>query len=395
MVQYRIDKKSGNKLSVLGLGCMRFSRNLGAIDMKKAEALVMKAVGGGVNYFDTAYMYPGSEEALGTILARNKVREQVFIATKLPIVMARGRQDFDKFFDKELERLKTTYIDYYLMHMLTDTGSWNTLKSWGIEDWIAEKKRSGQIRQLGFSFHGSQDEFFKLADAFPWDMCQIQYNYSDENFQAGAAGLKRAAEKMPVIIMEPLLGGRLAGNLSADALSLFKKARSSLSAAAWGLNWLWNQSEVAVILSGMSSEGQLDENLRLADASKPGMLDKEDMEVYARVREVLNRSYKIHCTGCNYCMPCPRGVNIPGSFAGYNMSYSMGYLEGIKHYTSSIAATSEKTGSPSLCVKCGNCEKHCPQGLSITQNLVQVRRRMEPLWFRFVIGGVRFFLGRA
>ncbi|GHT96012.1 hypothetical protein FACS1894141_5610 [Spirochaetia bacterium] len=161
-----------------------------------------------MNYFDTAYLYPGSEEAVGTILERHKVRDKVFIASKLPLVIARGPDDFDKFFNKELERLRTSYIDYYLMHMLTDRLLWDKLCSWGIEDWIAKKKQSGQIRQIGFSFHGIQDEFLKLLDAYPWEFTQIQYNYSDENYQAGVTGLKKAASLgLPVIVMEPLLGG--------------------------------------------------------------------------------------------------------------------------------------------------------------------------------------------
>ncbi|MHC6203977.1 aldo/keto reductase [Breznakiellaceae bacterium SP9] len=388
-MQYRLDTQSQNKLSILGFGCMRFPKS-----MAKIDALIMKAITGGVNYFDTAYIYSGSEAALGTVLAQNKARGNVYLASKLPLLLIRSKADFDKYFTQQLERLQTTYIDYYLMHMLTDTASWDALVGLGIEEWIAEKKAAGSIRRLGFSFHGAQTEFFSLLDRYPWEFCQIQYNYSDRNFQAGYAGLQKAAQTMSVMIMEPLLGGRLAHALSPEAALLFKKARPQLSPAAWGLNWVWNHPEVTLLLSGMSTEAQLEENLRLADTALPGMLAADDLAVYTRVIASIKKSFKIPCTGCNYCMPCPKGVNIPGSFSGYNLSYSLGYAQGMKHYITSIAATSTQTGSARNCVQCGKCEKHCPQSLPIIQNLVKVRRRMEPLLMRMILGIVRGFLGR-
>jgi predicted aldo/keto reductase-like oxidoreductase len=394
-MQYRIDKISGNKLSVLGFGCMRFPRKLGGIDMRKSEDLVMASIAGGVNYFDTAYAYPGNEEALGAILEKNHARDKVFIATKLPVVVVKGPADFDRYFDKSLERLRTDRIDYYLLHMMTDTDQWRRLKSWGIEEWIAGKKKSGRIGRIGFSYHGKQDEFLKLIDEYPWEFCQIQYNYSDENFQAGVRGLRKAAEKMPVIIMEPLLGGRLADALPEDAVGLFKKARADLSPAGWGLAWVWDQGEVCLLLSGMSDRGQLEENLRLADRAKPGMLGEGEKEVYGQVLGVLNRAYRVRCTGCNYCMPCPSGVNIPGCFAAYNASFSIGCIAGMQQFVTSTGVTSEKTGGPGRCVKCGKCESHCPQGLPVIKNLELVRKKMEPFWFRLVVAVARKFLGRG
>ncbi|MDR1863058.1 MAG: aldo/keto reductase [Treponema sp.] len=391
-MQYRVDKKSGNTLSVLGFGCMRFGRTLsGAVDLKKAESLVVRAAEGGVNYFDTAYIYPGSEEALGAILERNGLREKVYAATKLPVVFCRGPGDFDKFFNLALKRLRTSYIDYYLLHMLTDLHSWETLKSWGIEKWMEEKKAAGLVRSMGFSFHGTRGEFLRLLDAWPWDFCQIQYNYSDENFQAGAAGLKKAAEKMPVIIMEPLLGGRLAKPPKAAA-ELFKQADPRKSPAAWALNWIWDQEEAAVVLSGMNEAFQVEENLKLADAALPGMIDEKEREVYGRVKAVFDGAYKIRCTGCNYCMPCPQNVNIPGCFAAYNTSFSIGLFTGIQQYGTSVAVTSEKTGRPGQCVKCGKCESRCPQGLPIIACLEKVRGRMEPLPVRGIIAAARAVL---
>ena len=387
-MQYRTDKRSGEKLSILGFGCMRFP------DRRKTEELILRAIEDGVNYFDTAWMYPGSEETLGAILEKNRAREKVLIATKLPLIMLKGPADFDKYFLQSLKRLKTDYIDYYLMHMITDMDQWEKLKSWGIENWIAEKKQAGQLRRIGFSFHGSCAEFLKVIDGYDWEFCQIQYNYSDENFQAGVTGLKKAAEKMPVVIMEPLLGGKLAVGLPKEAVSIFKKANPALSPAAWGLNWIWNQPETAVVLSGMNTMEQLEENLRLTEQARAGMLGATEMDIYRGALAVIKRGYKVPCTGCNYCMPCPRGVNIPGCFSAYNAVYSMGYIEGMKQFVTSTGLTSERSGSPRQCVNCGKCESHCPQNLPIVKHLGEVRRKMEPWWLRFVGACVRGVTGK-
>jgi predicted aldo/keto reductase-like oxidoreductase len=354
----------------------------------------MRAIEGGVNYFDTASVYPGSEETLGAILEKNHARENVFFATKLPLILLRSPADFDKYFYQSLKRLKTGYIDYYLLHMITDMDQWEKLKSWGIENWIAEQKKAGRIRQIGFSFHGSGAEFMKVVDDYDWEMCLIQYNYSDENFQAGVTGLKKAAQKMPVMIMEPLLGGRLATGLPKGAVEIFRKANPDLSPAAWGLNWVWNQKEVTLLLSGMNSMAQLEENLRLAAEAAAGMLGEAELDAYRRALAVINQSCKIRCTGCNYCMPCPRGVNIPGCFTAYNTIYSLGYAAGMHQFITSTGLTSEHSSSPSQCVECGKCESHCPQKLPIVKHLNTVRRRMEPWWFRLIGVCARAFLGK-
>jgi predicted aldo/keto reductase-like oxidoreductase len=278
--------------------------------------------------------------------------------------------------------------------MLMDIDQWTKLKSWGIEEWIADKKKSGQIRQIGFSFHGSQTEFLKIIDDYDWELSQIQYNYSDENFQAGVTGLRAACGKMPVVIMEPLLGGKLATGLPKDAVEIFKKANAGLSPAGWGLNWIWNQEEVTLLLSGMNSMEQLEENARLADNARTGMLGETEKAVYAEVLKSVKRANKIGCTGCNYCMPCPRGVNIPGCFAAFNTMYSLGYVAGMQQFITSIGLFSETGSSPSLCVKCGKCETHCPQHISIMKELARVRRKMEPWWLRFGGACGRFFLGK-
>ncbi|MCL2609053.1 MAG: aldo/keto reductase [Treponema sp.] len=394
-MQYRTDSKSGNRLSVLGFGCMRLPRGIAGIDMRRTEELIGAALDGGVNFFDTAWLYPGSEEALGTALARYGAREKAFIQTKLPIVMVKGPADFDRYFEQSLQRLKTDHIDYYLMHMITDMDMWLRLKGWGIEEWIAGEKRKGRIRQIGFSFHGSLDDFMKVLKDYDWEACQIQYNYFDENFQAGKTGLLEATKTMPVFVMEPLLGGKLATNLPRGALSIFRKADPGLSPAAWALNWVWNQSEVTLLLSGMNAMDQLRDNLSSAGKAVPGMHDEATAEVYRRALAVIKEKYKIRCTGCNYCMPCPKGVNIPACFSAYNTMHAIGYTSGMQQFITSTGLMSERSGSPSQCVACGKCEHACPQKIPIIASLTEVKKRMEPFWLTLVGTCARAFLGRS
>ncbi len=377
-MKYRSDKKTGTALSALGFGCMRFSRNLAQIDYKRAESLIVKAVELGVNYFDTAHLYFGSEEVLGSVLDAHDRREKVCIATKLPVMLCRSPQDFDRLFEAQLQKLKTTYIDYYLIHNLQDTATWNRLKELGAEDWIAGQKASGRIRQLGFSFHGAQSEFMALLDAYGWDFCQIQYNYMNENFQAGTAGLKRAAEKgLSVIVMEPLLGGKLAAGLPKKAEALFREAAHDSTPAEWALKWLWNHEAVTVVLSGMNRMEQLLENAKAANSAFAGMLSDDELKVYEKVAAVFAESYKVPCTGCQYCMPCPQNVNIPGCFTAYNTRYASGFIAGMTMHIQDFSRR-----SPGNCVKCGQCEKHCPQHIKIMDELVNVKRTLEPFWLR-------------
>jgi predicted aldo/keto reductase-like oxidoreductase len=359
----------------------------------ETEGMIQRAVEAGVNYFDTAYIYPGSEEMLGRALAKHNLRDKVFIASKMPLILCRGTEDFDRFFDKELERLKTDHIDYYLMHMITDFFQWEKFCAWGIEKWIADKKAAGQIGQIGFSFHGSCDQFLRVLDAYGWEFCQIQYNYSDPNYQAGVTGLRRAAEKgMPVIIMEPLLGGKLVTGLSAEAKRLFADADTAsidgkAGPAEWGLRWLWDQPEVTCVLSGMNAMAQMEENLQSAERARP--LSETERGVYDAVRLEFNRSYKVHCTGCNYCMPCPAGVNIPGCFAAYNTTYALGFAAGMQQFFTGTSPFGKHPAGPSLCKDCGKCETHCPQHLPIRQHLKEVKRKLEPWWLRAVTGAAR------
>jgi len=395
-MQYRLDKY-GNKLSILGFGCMRFPRARGRIDMDKSEAMVLDAVNRGVNYFDTAYLYPGSEEAVGEILAKNNLREKIRLATKLPLFMCKACSDFDKFFNISLKRLKTNCIDYYLMHMITTPEQWKGLCDMGIEKWIDEKKAQGRIKQLGFSFHGKRDDFVKIVDARNWDFTQIQYNYLDINNQAGRTGLLHAAsKKIPVIVMEPLLGGRLADprKIPPKILDIMKEAAAAKTPAALALRWIWNHPGVTLLLSGMSAQSQLDENIYLADdMPTPGTLAESELKTVSKVIAAYSESDKVKCTGCGYCVPCPFGVNIPDCFASYNASYTLSKLAALRGYVMATAALTTKKSLAGSCTQCGKCEEHCPQSIPIRESLKEVRRRLEPFWFSAGISIVRFFTG--
>jgi predicted aldo/keto reductase-like oxidoreductase len=393
-MQYRVDPKSGNRLSALGFGCMRFPRGIG-IDYAKSERLVVEAVEKGVNYFDTAYVYSGSEEILGEILRKNSLRDKIFIATKLPHGKCSAYEDFDRLFDEQLRRLKTDRIDYYLIHNLPDLAAWNAVKGIGAEEWIAEKKASGRIRNIGFSFHGAQAAFAELLDAFPWEFCQIQYNYMNENYQAGRIGLQKAHERgLPVVVMESLLGGRLASGVPKKAARLFSEANPGITPAAWAMKWLWDQPEVTVVLSGMNAPEQLADNLATAAGAAAGSLSADELAVFGKVKAVFEEGYRVPCTGCNYCMPCPKNVNIPGCFSAYNASCAISFVTGMTQYLTSTNALHSSGGARAAnCVKCGACEKKCPQRIRIPAELDNARKRLEPFWFGAVLKVARKLMG--
>ena len=362
--------------SILGFGCMRFPSK-GGMDLREIQREIGFAIKHGVNYFDTAYVYRGSEKALGIVLKKNNWRKRVTIATKLPHYLIKSVEGAEKLFQDQLERLQTDYIDNYLMHMLPDVHVWQKFVRMGILDWLEEKKASGQIRKIGFSYHGGTRQFMELLDAYEWDFCQVQYNYMDEHSQAGRAGVEYAAKKgIPVIIMEPLRGGRLADGLPSKAKAIFKKADPDRSPAEWGLRWLCNQPEVAVVLSGMNSMEMLKENIRIADTVQAFELKQKDLNVYQKVTALLNEEVKVPCTGCGYCQPCPAGVDIPGVFRCYNVCHTDSFFTGMREYLMCTTWRAKRTNA-SLCRQCGKCEKHCPQHIAIRKELKNVSRALE------------------
>ncbi len=393
-MQYRTDKY-GRPISALGFGCMRFARKGSGIDLEKTQAQLTAAIQAGVNYLDTAFIYPGSETAVGEILSRTGLRDQVNLATKLPQYLVHTKADLDRYFAQQLSRLRTDHIDYYLMHMLTDVESWHKLEALGIREWIADKKQSGTIRNIGFSFHGNTAMFLRLLDAYDWDFCQIQYNYLDENSQAGRAGLEAAAAKgLPVIIMEPLRGGKLVNMLPAGAKELFASSGRDWTAAEWALRWLWDQPQVTCVLSGMNTMEMVKENCRIAAAAQVGNLTESDKVVLKRVKAEIERAVKAPCTGCGYCMPCPKGVDIPGAFRCWNNMYIESPAAGRREYWQVVSLRREPAFA-TQCVGCGRCEQHCPQHLPIRGLLKLADEELRPPVYRMA-GAVsrRFLFGR-
>lgn len=368
---------------------MRFPRKGNAIDLERTERLVLDAIAKGVNYFDTAYIYGHSEKVLGSILAKG-CRDQVKIATKLPHYLVKKREDLDRIFNTQLERLQTDHIDYYLVHMLSDMQTWERLKDLGFCAWVRARQEAGQIINLGFSYHGGPNEFRALLDDYPWDFTQIQYNYLDEHTQAGKSGLQYAAAKgIPVIIMEPLRGGKLVQDLPREVSQIWEQATPRRSPAEWALRWVWNHPEALVVLSGMSSEEQVAENIRIAGDAFAGAMDECESAWFAQARQVFASLTKVGCTACGYCLPCPAGVAIPTCFQYYNEQALKRFSLTRFHYLINTGAYSTRPANASQCVGCRICESRCPQSIVISEQMQAVARTMEPFWFKPAVTVIR------
>lgn len=389
-MKYRSDRK-GNPISQLGFGCMRFAKKGTAIDYELAEQQILRAIELGVNYLDTAYVYPGSEECLGNILAKNNVRDRINLATKLPQYIMRSAAQIEKTFQEELTRLRTDRIDYYLMHMFTDYAEWEKLQALGIEEWIERHKADGSIRNIGFSYHGNTETFIKILNAYDWDFCQIQYNYLDEHTQAGRRGLKAAGEKgVPVVIMEPLRGGKLV-RLPEKAVKVCEESHRNYTAAEWGLRWLWDQPEIMCVLSGMNSMEMVEENVRTASQAGIGEFTQEDHNTIEKIRAAIREREQVGCTGCRYCMPCPRGVDIPGNFYYYNLMY-IEKKASARFEFAQVMGMRKEPGFATQCIGCGKCEQHCPQHLNIRERLKDADRELRPLPYKLGIEVARKIL---
>ena len=371
---YRKMKKNGDELSILGYGCMRYPTKNGSIDYKRTEKQVMTAIEKGVNYFDTAYLYPGSEKTLGKILKNNDCREKVKIADKMPVLTAKNREKIDEIFEKQLNRLQTNYIDYYMIHNLIKFEDWETLKKNGILNFLDEEKKKGRIINIGFSFHGNLHNFKKIIDDYDWEFTLIQYNYIDENYQAGTEGLEYAASKdIGVMIMEPLRGGMLVDKLPKNARRYMKDFNIKKSPGEWALRWVWNNPDVNVVLSGMNEEEHIEENIKAASSTLPNSLKHDEKEMLEKVKEEFKSKIKVECTNCAYCMPCPHNVDIPTCFSSYNDKSVFGGFRPIAMY---VNATEDKSAAYK-CRECGVCEKKCPQNLKIIEQLKETDKTLR------------------
>ncbi len=394
----RTVRKTGDTLPILGFGCMRMPERNGRIDEERAERLIRSAVDKGVTYLDTAFPYHmgAAEPFLGKIMDA-ALRKRVKIATKLPPASVRTREDMDAVLNNQLARLKTDRIDYYLLHGIEEK-SWAKFQALGALDFLDKARKDGRILNAGFSFHGGGDSFKGIVDAYDWQVCQIQYNYFDRDFQAGADGLAYAAGKgLGVMIMEPLRGGLLVNSVPREVSGIWGKAQKRRTPAEWALRWIWNHPEVTTVLSGMNAEAQLEENVRIASDAVPGHLTPRELEIVEEARTAYRRLLKIGCTGCRYCVPCPKGVEIPLCFDYYNrvVSFREAKLLNQQGYMLLLGGINTgKNAAASLCTRCGACEKKCPQHLPIRDHLEDVKKVFETPFYKIMSFFSRFFFTR-
>ena len=379
---YRKMPKNADELSILGFGCMRLPlTEEGQIDEPRAIRQIRSAVDRGVNYLDTAWPYHAgeSENVLGRALA-DGYRDRVKIATKLPSWMIQSREDMDAYLNAQLKKLQTDHIDYYLLHALAGD-PWDHLESLGVGDFLDTARKDGRIVNAGFSFHGILVDFKRIVDAYPWEFCQIQYNFLDEENQAGTEGLKYAAARdLGVVVMEPLRGGNLGlPTQPPEVEAVWENAAVSRTPVEWALRWVWNHPEVTVVLSGMNEEAHIEENLAIAEKALPNSLTEDEIKRIGDAGRKYKALMKIGCTGCGYCMPCPSDVHIPGCFEVYNKMHMFGNAEEAKFlYAIRMGGIlRETTFYASQCVQCGECLEKCPQQIEIPDLLESVVEEME------------------
>lgn len=373
-MEYR-ELKNGYKASLLGYGCMRFPTQAdGKIDRKEAKRLLMKAYEEGVTYFDTAYPYHGgeSEEVVGEVMSLLP-RDSYYLASKMPCWLVKETKDAERIFAEQLQKLKTDYIDFYLLHAL-DKKKFDDMVRLGVVELLQKYKEEGKIKNYGFSFHDDYDTFEKIVNyKDDWDFCQIQFNYVDKDTQATMKGYELTKEKgIPLVIMEPVKGGSLA-NVPEDIIGGMKKFRD-ITPAAWALSWVGTFDNCKVILSGMTTMEQVEDNLKTFNNFKA--LSDEEMAAMEKVNEEIQKRAMNGCTGCRYCMPCPMGVDIPKNFAIWN-TYHKYMNEG--HFKWEVDNMDEKA-LPYSCIKCGKCETHCPQQLSIRDDLEALGKELKELF---------------
>ncbi len=373
---------TGDDLSILGFGCMRLPGRNPKIDEPRATAMIRGAIDRGLNYIDTAVPYHAgqSEPFVGRVL-QDGYRERVKLATKLPPWKVKTREDMDRILGEQLEKLQTDHIDYYLVHSL-NAKSWETMRGLGVTDFLDAALADGRIANAGFSFHGKLRGFQTIVDGYDWKFCQIQYNILDTHRQAGTEGLMYAADKgLGIIVMEPLRGGSLTKSVPPSVQTIWDSGATKRTPAEWALRWVWNHPQVNLILSGMSTEEQVDENIRIAGEATAESLTPEELDILDRATAAYQALERVPCTACGYCMPCPAGVDIPGCFDVLN---DLGRFGDRRHsrlmYSFRVGGvTSPKPAYASLCTNCGKCVTACPQEINVPVELLEVRRELE--WF--------------
>ncbi|MBN2554273.1 MAG: aldo/keto reductase [Spirochaetales bacterium] len=374
-MQYRKFGRLDWKASILGFGMMRLPVKGGMknIDRREAARMLHYAVEHGVNYFDTAYTYHGgeSEKLLGRTLGRS-LGDRVRAATKMPSWLVNRPSDLDRILNEQLRRLKTDHIDFYLLHNL-NRQYWTNMRELSALEWAGRAIRAGKIGQLGFSFHDSYELFREIIDAWDWSFCQIQYNFMDVRNQAGTRGLRYAASKgIAVVVMEPILGGKLA-NPPAPIQKIWDRARHKRSPAEWALQWVWDQEEVTLALSGMSSCGQVVENVRSAETAGVGVLDEGEQALIREVRRRYGKFAPIPCTRCGYCMPCPHGIDIPRNLTLYNEGTMYRRPDLARRQYGHLAEKARSSG----CLQCRECEPKCPQSIPIADWMPRITEVLE------------------
>jgi predicted aldo/keto reductase-like oxidoreductase len=384
---YRPFGRTGERVSILGFGCMRLPIVGGRqsdIDVPLATKMLHYALERGVNYVDTAYPYhsaafdgtPGASEGfVGQALAQG-YRDKAMIATKLPVWIVQSRKQMDELLEGQLQRLRTDHIDCYLLHAL-NSAQFKRLAGLGVLKFLDDAKKQGKIRFAGFSFHDESQAFAPIVDAYDWDFCQIQYNYMDLEYQAGAAGLAYAADRgLAVVVMEPLKGGRLAVQPPASIQAVWDAAPEKRSAADWALRFVWDDSRVSLVLSGMSTMEQVVQNVAVASDGYPASLSAAEVAAIGKVQEAYRARTVVDCTGCRYCMPCPQGIDIPRLFGFLNDASLFGNLaeEGFVY---NLDVKTGQTAAASACSKCEQCVALCPQQLDIPRELGSVASTFE------------------
>lgn len=379
-MKYRKFEDLNFAVSTFGVGCMRLplkvqpdgSTDASKIDEEEAIRMIRYAIDNGVNYLDTAYGYHGgNSELLVAKALKDGYRDKVKLATKLPVWMAKSYEDFERLLDEQLAKLEVDFIDFYLLHALSGD-RWEEIKKMGILDFLDKAVASGKIKYPGFSFHDELPVFKDIIDSYDWKMCQIQLNILDEDYQAGVEGMRYAGSKgIPVVIMEPLKGGRLAHNVPEDVKALWREADVERSPVEWAFRWLYNFPEIVTILSGVSTMEQLKDNIEIFSQAAPNTMTEKELELVERVKDLYDSKIKVGCTACNYCMPCPSGVDIPGVFSVYNDYSIYGNLEEFKNRYKRFI---EDNKDASQCVECGQCEAECPQHISIIEKLKEAHR---------------------